>query len=106
MTFSASARSQPMDGVFGTYSVRALVDAGNLPVVTGFHTHTVRPLPGGGVELVSWGIDGMEQILAADLVVNATGFPPDHTITSELRLDLHPILRSPRAPPPLIDARE
>jgi hypothetical protein len=38
-----------------------------------------------------------------DRVVTATGFRPDHTIASELRLGLDPALESPVALAPLID---
>jgi thioredoxin reductase len=98
------ADALPARGSIGT-RVRAMVDAGKVPVVTGFHTHTVKA-SGDGVELVSRAADGTEQTLAADVVVNATGFRPDHTIASELRLDLDPILGSTRALAPLIDPNE
>ncbi len=38
--------------------------------------------------------------------MSATGFRPDHTIVSELRLDLDPVLGSTRALAPLIDPNE
>jgi len=44
--------------------------------------------------------------LTVDRIVSATGFRPDHTIVSELRLDLDPILGSTRALAPLIDPNE
>ena len=50
--------------------------------------------------------DGAERTLAAEVVVNATGFRPDHTMTSELRLDLDPVLGSTRALASLIDPNE
>jgi thioredoxin reductase len=99
------ADALPARGSIGT-RVRDLVDAGAIPVVTGFHTHTVRSAPGGTVELVSIDGNGVRQTLTADVVVNATGFRPDHAITAELRLDLDPILGSTRALAPLIDPNE
>src|SRR5699024_7056919 len=41
--------------------------------------------------------------LVADMVVPATGFRPDLSILSELRLDLDPIVQAPRGLGPLID---
>ena len=37
------------------------------------------------------------------MIVNATGARPDHSVTTELRLDVDPILGSTRALAPLID---
>ena len=42
--------------------------------------------------------------LSVDIAVPATGFRPDLTITSELRLDLDPAVEAPRELGPLIDA--
>jgi hypothetical protein len=95
----------PARGSIGT-RVRTLVEAGVIPVVSAFHTDTVRTQADGRTELVSDGGDGTWQTLAADVVVNATGFRPDHGITAELRLDLDPILGSTRALAPLIDPNE
>jgi hypothetical protein len=44
--------------------------------------------------------------LTVDRIVAATGFRPDHGITSELRLDLDPVLGATRALAPLIDPNE
>lgn len=99
------ADALPARGSIGS-RVRALVESGTIGVVTGFRTHTVRTTPDGGIELVSQHANGTEQTLAADVVVNATGFRPDHAITAELRLDLDPILGSTRALAPLIDPNE
>ena len=46
------------------------------------------------------------EIISVDEVIVATGFRPDFTALSELRLDLHPWLESPRALGPLIDPNE
>ncbi len=46
------------------------------------------------------------ETIAVDEVIVATGFRPDFTALSELRLDLHPWLESPRALGPLIDPNE
>ena len=96
------ADALPARGAIGTACGRSYRPA-RLNLVTGFHTRRIETLPGGGVELVGEALDGTEQKVTADRVVNATGFRPDHTISSELRLDLDPILGSTRALAPLID---
>lgn len=90
----------PARGVLGS-GLRALVDSGRVALVTGFGVHTVRRTSA-GVELVA--ADG--RIVTADRVVAATGFRPDHTIATELRLDLDPILGCTRALAELIDPNE
>ena len=50
--------------------------------------------------------DRGDETIAVDEVIVATGFRPDFTALSELRLDLHPWLESPRALGPLIDPNE
>ena len=70
--------------------------------MSGFHIDAVR---GGGDGIVVTAVDGRE-VVAADRIVSATGFRPDHTIASELRLDLDPILGSTSALAPLIDPNE
>ena len=78
------------------------VESGAVELVAGFHTHAVE-VAGDQVVLLGRQVDGKEQRIAANLVVNATGFRPDHSLGSELRLDLDPILGSARALAPLID---
>jgi thioredoxin reductase len=92
----------PARGAIGT-RLRALVHSGRIEMATDFHTRAVTALADGGVELVGESADGTAHKVTADLVVNATGFRPDHTIAEELRLDLDPILGSTRALAPLID---
>jgi Pyridine nucleotide-disulphide oxidoreductase len=87
----------PARGALGA-RLRTLVEAGRITVVTGFGTREITLTTDGRVELRSG-----ERKLTADLVVNATGFRPDHGIAGELRLDLDPILGSTRALAPLID---
>jgi L-lysine 6-monooxygenase (NADPH-requiring) len=85
--------------------LRRLVDAGRIQLITGFRTVAVNQLDG-RLELVGQdpdrALDGRGRIVA-DLVVNATGFRPDHAIAGELRLALEPALESPVALGPLID---
>jgi Pyridine nucleotide-disulphide oxidoreductase len=103
---SADADELPARGRLAT-DLAALVDAGQVELVSGFRIHTVE-LAGGRVRLVG---DQLLEDLAdaqllqveADQVIAATGFRPDHTIASELRLALEPALESPKAVGPLID---
>lgn len=87
------ADALPARGAIGT-RVRALVAAGTVSVHTGFLVHEVTDQ-----SLVS---DHGRKV-DAEVIVNATGARPDHTPAGELRLDLDPILGSPRALAPLID---
>src|SRR6185436_20013102 len=75
----------PARGAIGT-RLRALVQSGRIDLVTGFHTRAIVGLADGGVELVGEAADGTALRVTADLVVNATGFRPDHTVAAELRL--------------------
>lgn len=94
------ADALPGRGELGT-GLRLLVDSGRVELLTGFGVDRVRATPG-GVELVA--TDG--RTLAADRVVSATGFRPDHRIADELRLDLDPALGCTRLLAPLIDPNE
>lgn len=78
--------------------VRALLDAGRIELVTGVRVDRVTETPAGLV--VS---SGAHQLPAVDEIVAATGFRPDWSILSELRLDLDAAVQSPRALAPLID---
>ena len=98
------ADALPARGALGS-RVHQYVDSGRIDVVPGFFTHEVSPT-GDGVTLISRAPDGTEQKLAADVIVNATGFRPDLGIASELRLDLDPILGSTRTLAPLIDPNQ
>src|SRR6266545_2598474 len=91
----------PARGALGT-GLRMLVDTGRISIAPGFAVHTVRTPPGGD-ELVAHNADGTERVLAADRVVAATGYRPDHSIAAELRLALDPILGSTSTLAPLID---
>ncbi len=47
--------------------------------------------------------DGDRSLAPVDEIIAATGFRPDWSILSEVRLDLDPAVESPRALAPLID---
>ena len=93
------ARSDQLEerGKLGS-RVRALLDAGRLELVTGFHIDRVTQAPEGLVVSA-----GARRLQAVDEIIAATGFRPDWSILSELRLDLDPAVQSPRALAPLID---
>jgi Pyridine nucleotide-disulphide oxidoreductase len=95
------ADALPARGALGT-RLRQHVEAARIRLVTGFFTHRLTPT-GSGITVVSRDPHGHEQAITADVVVRATGFRPDLSITTELRLDLDPILGSSRALAPLID---
>jgi hypothetical protein len=87
------ADALPARGAIGT-RVRALADSGRITVHTGFFVD----------EITDHGLmsaDGRK--VEAEVIVNATGARPNHSLASELRLDLDPIRGSTRALAPLID---
>ncbi|GAA3446466.1 FAD-dependent oxidoreductase [Planomonospora venezuelensis] len=96
-----AADALPARGALGT-RLRELVETGRVTLLTGFFTHSVT-VDGGAVTVVGRDPSGNEQKVAADRIVAATGYRPDHSIASELRLDLDAVLGSTRALAPLID---
>jgi len=104
---SAEADELPARGRLAT-DLAALVDTGQVDLVSGFRIHTVEPV-GDRVRLTGDHLLGDDVLHAQDLVVEAdaviaaTGFRPDHAIAAELRLALEPALESPTALGPLID---
>jgi len=89
----------PARGALGTRA-RAAVRAGHVVVVTGFRTETVRRQDDGRLVLVS---DLGARVEEVDEVVVVTGFRPDLSWLSELRVSLDPVLQAPVALAPLID---
>jgi thioredoxin reductase len=90
----------PARGALGS-RLRAHVDAGTIELVTGFAVERLETTADHRVRVSS-----AAATVTADRIVSATGFRPDHTFVSELRLDLDPILGSTRALAPLIDPNE
>ncbi len=78
--------------------VRGLLETRRLELIAGFRMDAVAQEPGG---LVASAVG--RQLPPVDEIIAATGFRPDWSILSELRLDLDPAVRSPRALAPLID---
>lgn len=99
------ADALPARGALGT-RIKALVADGRIELVNQFSAQTIRTLGNGTVEVESVDPRGARKTIVADRIIGATGFRPDHSIASELRLDLDPILGSTRALAPLIDPNE
>ncbi|GAA4102133.1 NAD(P)-binding domain-containing protein [Nonomuraea soli] len=95
-----AADALPARGALGT-RLHAHVESGRIQLLTGFYAHSVD-----GNTVISRDPSGNEQKITVDRVVAATGYRPDHSIASELRLDLDPILGSTRALAPLIDPNQ
>ncbi|MEQ4306157.1 NAD(P)-binding domain-containing protein [Plantactinospora sp. B6F1] len=95
-----TADALPARGALGT-RLREHVEAGRIELITGFPVQQLAPTPEGAVAVS----DGTRTIVV-DRIVSATGFRPDHSIASELRLDLDPIMGSTRALAPLIDPNQ
>ncbi|MFC4061693.1 FAD-dependent oxidoreductase [Planomonospora corallina] len=96
-----AADALPARGALGT-RLRALVESGRITLLTAFFTHEAT-VDGEAVTVISRDPSGVERRIVADRIVAATGYRPDHSIASELRLDLDAILGSTRALAPLID---
>jgi hypothetical protein len=94
-TFGGGDADQlPARGALGLRA-KAAVEAGRIAVVTGFRTERVDER-----DLVS---DNGQRVSDVDEVVVLTGFRPDLSWLSELRLDLDATLQAPVALAPLID---
>ncbi|ASU84311.1 flavoprotein [Nocardiopsis gilva YIM 90087] len=78
---------------------KAAVDAGSIEVVTGFRTAGVRP-EGARIVLVD---ESGRELDPVDEVLTLTGFRPDLSWLSEIRLGLDPTLQAPAKLAPLID---
>ncbi|MGG7101797.1 NAD(P)-binding domain-containing protein [Rhodococcus sp. 24CO] len=89
----------PARGALGLRAKKA-VDDGRLTVVTGFRTASVESAGDGRATLIS---DAGIRIENVDNVVALTGFRPDLTWLSEIRLGLDPVLQAPTQLAPLID---
>jgi thioredoxin reductase len=99
-TFGGGDADQlPARGALGSRAAAA-VAAGHITTVTGFRTAAVERDGTGRLVLESF--DGV-RLDPVDEVVALTGFRPDLSFLSEVRLDLDPVLDAPRALAPLID---
>ncbi|WP_229052740.1 FAD-dependent oxidoreductase [Aeromicrobium sp. Leaf350] len=101
--FAGSGQDElPARGELGQQA-RNAVENGTVTTVTGFRTARVDSGPDGRLALTS---DDGVRVDDVDEVVALTGFRPDLSFLTELRLDLDPVLESPRALAPLIDPNE
>ncbi|MGW1060789.1 FAD-dependent oxidoreductase [Micromonospora rubida] len=98
------ADALPARGALGS-RLREHVDAGRIRLLTGFSVHALIPTDD-RVAVVVRHTDGSEEAVTVDRIVAATGFRPDHSIATELRLDLDPVMGATRALAPLIDPNE
>jgi len=99
-TFGGGDADQlPARGALGLRA-QAAVKSGLITVVTGFRTEALERDDAGRLTLVSAAGQRIEQV---DEVVTLSGFRPDLTWLSELRLELDPTLQAPVALAPLID---
>jgi hypothetical protein len=83
---------------------KGAADRGDVTIIAPFRVAAFS-LAEGGIAVSGETADGMRTI-AIDEAIVATGFRPDYSTLSEIRLDLHPWLECPRVLGPLIDPNE
>ena len=93
-----TADALPARGSLGA-RLRALVDGGRIHLEAGFRTHALERT---GTRIALRDPDG-RRVGPFDEIIAVTGFRPDLAMLAELRLDLDPVVESPRALAPLID---
>jgi len=81
-------------------SAQKVVESGAVSTVTGFRTSSVDVQDDGRLTLTSF---SGQSVTDVDEVIVLTGFRPDLSILTEVRLDLDPVLQAPRDLAPLID---
>ena len=91
----------PQRGALGQRA-RQAVDAGLVELVTGFRVDQIEQADGDSGRVVVVAEDG-RALPPADRVVVLTGFRPDLSFLSELRLELDPVLQAPVRLAPEID---
>jgi thioredoxin reductase len=93
----------PARGALGLRA-RDAVAAGHIEVVSGFRTEAVEPSgPDAEDVTISLVSEDGRRVAGLDEVIGLTGFRPDHSIMSELRLRLDDRLEAPAGLAPLID---
>jgi thioredoxin reductase len=87
----------PARGVLGE-RVHRLLETQRLRLVSGFKVGRLTETAEGIL------VAGDDEVIGpCDEIIATTGFRPDHSLLSELRLDLDPAVESPRALAPMID---
>lgn len=95
-TFGGGAADQLRErGALGLRA-KALVDDGTITVASGFRTEAMRRVSDGANDRVVLVAEDGRTLEPADRVVVLTGFRPDLSFLSEVRLDLDPVLQAPR----------
>ncbi|MFF9425546.1 FAD-dependent oxidoreductase [Streptomyces sp. NPDC014746] len=96
-----TADQLPARGALGL-AAKAAVDAGHATAVTGFRTEAITRAGEGLVLVAEDGrrLDGIDEVIVL------TGFRPDLSFLSELRLDLDARLQAPAGLAPLIDPNQ
>ncbi|MFB6633336.1 FAD-dependent oxidoreductase [Streptomyces sp. NPDC056362] len=96
-----TADQLPARGALGL-AAKAAVDAGHVTAVTGFRTEAIARAGEGLVLVAEDGrrLDGIDEVIVL------TGFRPDLSFLSELRLDLDARLQAPAGLAPLIDPNQ
>src|SRR5204863_8002488 len=79
---------------------RTAVETGPITTMTGFRTTGVLRAADGTLTIES---DDGRRVEAVDEVIALTGFRPDLTILTEVRLDLDSVLQAPASLAPMID---
>lgn len=99
-TFGGGSADQlPARGALGQRA-KAAIEAGHVDIVTGFRTAAVESDRDGGLLLVA---DDGRRLPAVDRIITLTGFRPDLSFLSEVRLGLDERLQAPIKLAPLID---
>jgi NADPH-dependent 2,4-dienoyl-CoA reductase/sulfur reductase-like enzyme len=93
-----AADELPARGQLGA-RLHTMVESGAVELVTGFRTERIEVVDGARLRVHA--ADG--RVVEADRLIPATGFRPDLSILSEIRLDLDPAVDAPRQLGPLID---
>lgn len=102
-TFAGSGQDElPERGALGRRAQEA-VASGPVTTLNGFRTAKVTKDASGSLTIESFDGQSVDNV---DEVVVLTGFRPDLSILSEVRLDLDPVLQAPRELAPLIDPNE
>ncbi len=102
-TFGGGTADQlPARGALGL-AAKAAVDDGHADAVTGFRTEAIERDTDG--RLILAGEDG-RRLDPVDEVIVLTGFRPDLSFLSEIRLGLDERLQAPTGPAPLIDPNQ
>ncbi|MET0820970.1 MAG: NAD(P)-binding domain-containing protein [Aeromicrobium sp.] len=101
--FAGSGQDElPERGALGQQA-RAAVRTGPVTTMSGFRASALSVSEDGALTVESFDGPSVERV---DEIIVLTGFRPDLTMLSEVRLDLDPVLQAPRALAPLIDPNE